>query len=68
MSTAAGLGALGGALFLAARSSVLGLGRWIWIALVLMGIGFIAFAWATLAGPGSGKPAWLCIVALIYYG
>jgi MFS family permease len=34
-------------LFLAARSSVLGLGRWIWIALVLMGIGFIAFAWAT---------------------
>jgi MFS family permease len=47
MSTAAGLGALGGALFLAARSSVLGLGRWIWIALVLMGIGFIAFAWAT---------------------
>jgi MFS family permease len=47
MGTAAGLGALGGALFLAARSSVLGLGRWIWIALVLMGIGFIAFAWAT---------------------
>jgi MFS family permease len=47
MSTAAGLGALGGALFLAARSSVLGLGRWIWIALILMGIGFIAFAWAT---------------------
>lgn len=47
MSTAAGLGALGGALFLAARNSILGLGKWIGIGLILMGIGFIAFAWAT---------------------
>lgn len=47
MGTAAGLGALGGALFLAARSSVLGLGKWIWIGQVLMGIGFIAFALAS---------------------
>jgi MFS family permease len=60
MSTAAGLGALGGALFLASRSSVLGLGRWIWIALVLMGIGFIAFAWAT--------QFWMAFAALTVIG
>jgi MFS family permease len=60
MSAGAGLGALGGALFLAARSSVLGLGRWIWIALVLMGIGFIAFAWAT--------QFWMAFAALIVIG
>lgn len=47
LGTAAGLGALCGALFLASRSSVVGLGRWIWIGLFLMGIGFMVFAWAT---------------------
>jgi MFS family permease len=60
MSTAAGLGALGGALFLAARNSVVGLGRWIWIGLVLMGIGFIAFAWAT--------QFWMAFTALTIIG
>jgi MFS family permease len=60
LSTAAGLGALGGALFLAARGSVLGLGRWIWIGLVMMGIGFIAFALAT--------QFWMAFVALTIIG
>lgn len=42
---AAGLGALTGALFLASRKSVLGLGRWILMALTLLGSGLLAFAW-----------------------
>jgi len=45
LGSAAGLGALCGALFLASRSSVVGLGRWIWIGLLMMGVGFIAFAY-----------------------
>jgi len=53
LGTATGLGSLGGAVFLATRSTVVGLGKWIWIGLALMGIGLIAFAhvmqlWAAL--------------------
>ena len=47
LSAAAGVGALSGALFLASRASVLGLGKWIGLAQGLMGLGLIAFAWAT---------------------
>jgi MFS family permease len=60
MSAAAGLGALGGALFLATRNSVIGLGKWIGIGLVLMGIGFIAFAWTT--------QFWIAFTALTVIG
>ncbi len=60
MGTAAGLGALSGALFLASRKSVVGLGKWIWIGLVLMGFGFMAFAWAT--------QFWMAFVALTVIG
>ncbi len=60
LSSAAGLGALGGALFLATRNSVIGLGKWIGIGLVMMGIGFIAFAWAT--------QFWMAFTALTVIG
>jgi MFS family permease len=43
LSAAPGFGALAGALFLAARKSVLGLDRWIVLALVLLGLGLSAF-------------------------
>jgi MFS family permease len=45
LTAASGLGALAGALFLASRKSVLGLGRWILTALTLLGLGLLAFAW-----------------------
>lgn len=44
LTAASGLGALAGALFLASRKSVLGLGRWILLALNLLGLGLLAFA------------------------
>jgi MFS family permease len=44
LMTASGLGALAGALYLASRSSVLGLGRAISIATLAFGAGLIAFA------------------------
>jgi MFS family permease len=43
LTAASGLGALTGALFLAARKSVLGLDRWILLALTLLGLGLLAF-------------------------
>jgi MFS family permease len=44
LTAASGLGALTGALFLASRKSVLGLGRWILLAMTLLGLGLLAFA------------------------
>ncbi|HZV05718.1 MAG TPA: MFS transporter [Gemmataceae bacterium] len=44
LTAASGLGALTGALLLASRKSVLGLGRWILQALMLLGVGLLAFA------------------------
>jgi MFS family permease len=41
---ATGVGALGGAAFLASRKSVVGLGRIIWVSAVVFGIGLIAFS------------------------
>jgi MFS family permease len=54
LMTASGLGAVAGALYLAGRSSVLGLGRIIAIAAAVFGVGLIAFAlsrtfWVSLA-------------------
>jgi len=56
LSAATGLGALAAAVFLAARSSVVGLGKWIWIGLALMGVGLVAFAHTT--------QLWVAMVAL----
>ena len=44
LTAASGLGALTGALLLAWRKSVLGLGRWILTALTLLGLGLLALA------------------------
>jgi MFS family permease len=46
LMSAAGLGALGGALYLASRSSVRGLGRVIAIAVTVFGAGLIAFSFS----------------------
>jgi MFS family permease len=43
---ASGLGALTGALYLASRKTVLGLGRWIALTSALFGVGIIAFAFS----------------------
>jgi MFS family permease len=43
LTAASGFGALVGALFLAARKSILGLDRWIVLALALLGLGLSAF-------------------------
>ncbi len=43
LTAASGLGALTGAVFLASRKSVLGLDRWILLALTLLGLGLLAF-------------------------
>ncbi len=48
LQAAAGLGALAGALYLASRASVLGLGRVIVIASALFGVGLVAFSRAHL--------------------
>jgi MFS family permease len=44
LTGASGLGALSGALFLASRTSVLGLGRVIVVATVVLGLGLVGFA------------------------
>jgi MFS family permease len=44
LMAASGLGAMAGALFLASRKSVLGLGRWILLALTLLGLGLLSLA------------------------
>jgi MFS family permease len=45
LTAASGLGALTGGFLLASRKSVLGLGRWILLAMTLLGLGLLAFAW-----------------------
>ena len=44
LMAASGLGAMVGALFLASRKSVLGLGHWILLALTLLGLGLLSLA------------------------
>jgi MFS family permease len=46
LSASAGVGALTGALYLASRRSVLGLGKWIMLAPALLGLGLIVFSFA----------------------
>jgi MFS family permease len=45
LSGAAGFGALAAAVYLASRSSVVGLGKWVLAGLALMGGGLVAFHW-----------------------
>jgi MFS family permease len=47
LSAASGFGALTGALYLASRRSVLGLGNVIWIGTVIFGVGLVGFAFST---------------------
>ncbi len=60
LSAASGLGALGGALYLASRRSVLGLGRVIVAAAVVLGLGLAGFS-------QSGSP-WLSAALLVITG
>ena len=60
LSTASGAGALVGALYLASRTSVLGLGRIIVIATIVFGIGLIGF--------GLSRSLWFSIVMLVLTG
>ena len=47
LSAASGVGALIGALYLASRRSVLGLGKVIWIGTLIFGVGLVAFSLST---------------------
>jgi MFS family permease len=60
LSASMGLGAFGGALYLASRSTVLGLGRVILIANVLLGMGLIGFSESTMP--------WLSCLLLVLTG
>jgi MFS family permease len=60
LMTAAGVGALGGAFYLAARPSVVGLGRVMVIATVMFGVGVMAFALS--------RTLWLSLVILPVIG
>jgi MFS family permease len=60
LSGAAGLGALGGAFFLASRRTVLGLGRVITVATMIFGIGLIGF--------GLSRWPWLSLLLLLLSG
>lgn len=60
LMTAAGAGALVGALWLASRRSVLGLGRVIPLAAAAFGMGLIAFSFS--------RSLWLCLVVLVIAG
>ena len=60
LMTATGVGALSGALYLASRESVVGLGRIIMYATVAFGGGLIAFSWTT--------SLWLACVTLAIAG
>jgi MFS family permease len=60
LTTAAGFGALTGAVYLASRKTVLGLGRWILAAPAIMGAGLIVFSFAA-------EPA-LAVVSLAVIG
>jgi len=60
LSTASGVGALAGALYLASRSSVLGLGRVIVVATTLLGVGLIGFSQSNVV--------WLSALLLVLAG
>jgi MFS family permease len=60
LMTASGLGAVSGALYLASRRSVIGLGRVIPIACALFGIGLVAFSFS--------KVLWLSLAILPFVG
>jgi MFS family permease len=60
LMTASGLGAVAGALYLASRRSVLGLGRVMLIATLTFGVGLIAFGFA--------HTFWLAMVVLPFVG
>lgn len=60
LSAAAGVGALIGAFFLASRKSVLGLGKWIYIASIIMGGALIGFAFSNVL--------WLSLLLLVFIG
>jgi MFS family permease len=50
LNTCAGLGALAGAVYLAMRTSVLGLGRWIFLASGLFGAALVGISFSTAVG------------------
>ncbi len=60
LMTASGVGALGGALYLATRKSVIGLGRVITVAVLAFGIGLVAFSLS--------RTLWLSLVILPVVG
>jgi MFS family permease len=60
LSGASGLGALGGALYLASRKSILGLGRTIVVATSLFGLGLIGF--------GFSRIVWLSLLLMVVTG
>lgn len=60
LMTASGLGAVAGALYLAGRRSVLGLGRVMIVATTVFGLGLIAF--------GFSRSLWLSLVVLPFVG
>jgi MFS family permease len=60
LMAASGVGALAGALYLAARNTVLGLGRIIVVAMLLLGAGLIAFAYS--------RSLWLSMALMLVTG
>jgi MFS family permease len=60
LMTASGVGALGGAFYLASRTSVLGLGRAIVVATITFGLGLIAFSFS--------RSVWLSLLVLPFVG
>lgn len=60
LTAAQGLGALAGALYLASRKSILGLGRWIAAGAATVGLGMAAFSWIT--------EFWLACAVLLIVG
>lgn len=60
LMTASGMGALAGALYLASRRSVLGLGRAMWVATLAFGIGLVGFSLS--------RAVWLSLLLLPIVG
>jgi MFS family permease len=60
LMTASGVGALGGAFYLAWRQTVLGLGRVIVVASTVFGLGLVAFGWS--------HSLWLSVLILPFVG
>jgi MFS family permease len=60
LTTATGLGSLVGAVLLASRKNVLGLGRWILVACIIFGVGLIGFSLSHIF--------WLSLLLLTFAG